>query len=86
MISEDRVESTAEGRVSAPGAPNLAGSALAMNTAVANTVRFTGLALNEVLPMASTLPARYIGLEPAGRVLAEWDEDNYSLSVNVVFD
>src|SRR5262249_45182004 len=84
MIGEERVELTAAGRVSAPGAPNLAGSALAMNTAVANTVRFTGLTLNEVLPMASTLPARYLGLEPAGRVSAEWDEENCSLSVSDV--
>ena len=43
------------------GLKGLAGSALAMPAAVANTVRFTGLPLGEVLPMASTLPARYIG-------------------------
>lgn len=83
-IGDERVELTEEGRVSAPGALNLAGSALAMNTAVANTVRFTGLALNEVLPMASELPAHYLGLEPAGRVSAEWDKENYSLSVRYV--
>jgi N-acetylglucosamine-6-phosphate deacetylase len=86
VIGEERVELTADGRVSAPGAPNLAGSALAMNTAVANTVRFTGLHLKEVLPMASTLPARYLGLESAGRVSAEWDQENCSLSVREVVD
>jgi N-acetylglucosamine-6-phosphate deacetylase len=86
VIGEERVELTADGRVSAPGAPNLAGSALAMNTAVANTVRFTGLPLKEVLPMASTSPARYLGLEPAGRVSAEWDQENCSLSVREVLD
>lgn len=85
-IGEERVELTAEGRVSAPGAPNLAGSALAMNTAVANTVRFTGLALNEVLPMPSTMPARYLGLEPRGLVSAEWDTVSSSLSVRNVLD
>jgi N-acetylglucosamine-6-phosphate deacetylase len=75
------VELSAEGRVAAPGAPNLAGSALAMNDAVANAVRFTGLALDEVLPLATTQPARSVGLEPAGRVVAEWDAENFKLSV-----
>jgi N-acetylglucosamine-6-phosphate deacetylase len=82
VIGDARIELSAEGRVSAPGAPNLAGSALAMHTAVANTVRFTGLPLSEVLPMASTLPAHYIGIEPVGRVSAEWDEENYCLYLN----
>jgi len=67
-----------------PGASNLAGSALAMHTAVANTVRFTGLPLSEVLPMASTHPAHYLGIEPAGRVSAEWDPETYRLSINAV--
>ena len=85
MIGEARVELDSVGRVSAPGAPNLAGSALAMHNAVANTVRFTGLSLSEVLPMASTLPARYLGIEPVGRVTAEWDQDNWALVINRVF-
>lgn len=62
------VELDASGRVAAPGASNLAGSALTMDRAVANTVRFTGLPLHVVLPMASTLPAAYIGVEPAGEL------------------
>ena len=37
-----------------------------MDRAVANTVRFTGLPLEDVLPMASTIPAAFIGIEPAG--------------------
>jgi N-acetylglucosamine-6-phosphate deacetylase len=85
MIGEARVELDALGRVSAPGAANLAGSALSMHDAVANTVRFTGLSLSEVLPMASTLPARYLGVEPVGRVTAEWDEGNRALVVDRVF-
>src|SRR5206468_332661 len=68
LIGEVRVELSAAGRVTASGASNLAGSALAMHRAVANTVYFTGLPLSEVLPMASTTPARYMGVEPAGRV------------------
>ena len=80
-LGEASIELTAAGRVSTPGAPHLAGSALAMHQAVANTVRFTGLPLHEVLPMASTLPAQYLGLKPRGRGTAEWDEANSVLEV-----
>ena len=59
------VELDATGRVAAPGASNLAGSALTMDRAVALAVRFTGLPLAEVLPMASTRPAAYLGLPPS---------------------
>ena len=62
-----------DGRVSLRGTPYLAGSAVTMPEAVANTVRFTGLPLNEVLPMATTTPAEYIGISTAGTVTAEWD-------------
>ena len=51
----------------------LAGSALTLDQAVANTVKFTGLPVAEVLPMASTQPAEYLGMKTAGRVVAEWD-------------
>jgi N-acetylglucosamine-6-phosphate deacetylase len=60
------VELDPGGRVAAPGASNLAGSALTMDRAVANTVRFTGLPLEDVFSMASTIPAAFIGIEPAG--------------------
>src|SRR5262249_18740044 len=50
------VELSADGRVSPPGAPHLAGSALTLDRAVANTVRFTGLDLDDVLPMVTTTP------------------------------
>lgn len=81
VIGELAVELSAEGRVSEPGAAHLAGSALSMQNAVANTVCFTGLSLEEVLPMASTQPARYLGLETAGRGVAEWDQSDCRLSV-----
>jgi N-acetylglucosamine-6-phosphate deacetylase len=81
VIGELAVELSAEGRVSEPGAAHLAGSALSMQNAVANTVCFTGLSLEEVLPMASTQPASYLGLETAGRVVVEWDESDCRLSV-----
>ncbi len=60
------VELDAAGRVAAPGASNLAGSALTMDRAIVNTMRFTGLPLEDVLPMASTIPAAFMGIAPAG--------------------
>lgn len=83
-IGEARVELDAHGRVAAPGAANLAGSALAMNDAVANAVRFTDLTLAEVLPMATTLPARFLGVEPAGWVMGSWNETDFVLQIDSV--
>jgi N-acetylglucosamine-6-phosphate deacetylase len=80
-IGEVEVEVAADKRVSLRGTPFLAGSALTMDTAVANTVRFTGLSLDDVLPMASTVPARYLGMETAGTVTAEWDDDDGRLEI-----
>jgi N-acetylglucosamine-6-phosphate deacetylase len=70
-LGELDVELDATGRVAAPGASNLAGSALTMDRAVANVVQFTGLPLEDVLPMASTIPASYVGLETAERIRVE---------------
>ena len=50
-----------DGRVSLPGTPYLAGSSLTLDRAIANTVRFTGLPIDDVMPMASTIPAAYLG-------------------------
>ena len=61
------------GRVSLPGTPYLAGSALTMDGAIANTIRFTGLPPSEVFAMASTIPAAFLGDRPAGTVTAEWE-------------
>jgi N-acetylglucosamine-6-phosphate deacetylase len=75
------VELSPTGRVAAPGAPNLAGSALRLDVAIGNTVRFTGLPLEEVVPMASSRPAQYLGLQAAGRVVCEWDAARFALRV-----
>src|SRR6266542_3370808 len=72
---------SADGRVSPSGAVHLAGSALSMDRAVANTVRFTGLSLDEVLPMATTTPARLIDIAPAGVVRAQWNSEQYELRI-----
>ena len=72
----------ADGRVSLPGTPFLAGSSLTMDRAVANTVRFTGLPIDAVLAMASVNPARYMGTVTAGTVTADWDADRFELTID----
>jgi len=72
------------GRVAVPGAPNLAGSALSLDRAVANTVRFAGVTLEEALAMASTQPAAYLGVKTAGTLDLEWDPEAFALSVTGV--
>ena len=71
----------ARGRVSLPGTPYLAGSALTLDRAIANTVRFAGASIEEAIAMASTHPARFLGEEPLGTIRAEWDPVSYELRV-----
>ena len=81
-----RVRLDETGRVAVPGAPNLAGSALAMDRAVGNTVRFAGVSLEDALAMASTQPAAYLGIETAGSLDLEWDREAFTLRVARVSD
>jgi len=74
----------ADGRVSLPGTPYLAGSSLTLDRAIANTVRATGLPIEAVIPMASTIPAALLGMTPAGIVTADWDSDTHDLRVRNV--
>jgi N-acetylglucosamine-6-phosphate deacetylase len=83
-LGGQEVELSPTGRVAAPGAPNLAGSALRLDVAIGNTVRFTGLPLEDVVPMASTRPAGYVGIPTAGKVVAEWDPEACTLRVERV--
>jgi N-acetylglucosamine-6-phosphate deacetylase len=69
------------GRVAVPGQPNLAGSALSMDRAVANTVRFAGIPLDQALAMASTIPASYLDTTPSGVLEMEWDPGAFTLRV-----
>ena len=61
-----------DGRVALPGTPYLAGSSLTLDRAIANTVLFTGLPIDVVVPMASTIPAAFMGMTTAGTVTADW--------------
>jgi len=72
------------GRVTLPGTSYLAGSALTLDRAIANTSRFTGLPLEDVAPMASTIPAAFLGMTPAGTVDAAWDAGACDLRVRRV--
>jgi N-acetylglucosamine-6-phosphate deacetylase len=81
-----RVRLDETGRVAVPGAPNLAGSALSMDRAVANTVKFTGVALETALAMASTQPAGYLGIAPVGTLDVEWDQAGFRLTVLKIED
>ena len=67
------------GRVAVPGQPNLAGSALSLDRAVANVVRFAGISLDEALEMASERPAAAVGLEAAGSIDLHWDGDKVTV-------
>jgi N-acetylglucosamine-6-phosphate deacetylase len=69
------------GRVAVPGQPNLAGSALSLDRAIGLTASFTGLPLDEVLPMATTTPARYLGLAPRGTIRATWSASDFTFTV-----
>ena len=75
-----------DGRVSLPGSPYLAGSALTMEKAVENTVHYAGLTLQEAAAMASRNPAGYLSMAPSGTVIAEWDAGRMALRVAEVRD
>jgi N-acetylglucosamine-6-phosphate deacetylase len=73
-----------DGRVSLPGTPYLAGSSLTLDRAIGNMVRFTGLSFDEVIPMASTIPARYLGAATRGTITCDWDAAASELHVRAV--
>jgi N-acetylglucosamine-6-phosphate deacetylase len=80
-LGGQEVELSPTGRVAAPGASNLAGSALRLNVAIGNVVRFTGLPLETAVAMASTHPAEYLGIALDGTIRAEWDPQACTLRV-----
>ncbi|HOG29521.1 MAG TPA: amidohydrolase family protein [Vicinamibacterales bacterium] len=81
QIGSSRVRLDENGRVAVPGAPNLAGSALTLDRAVANTVRFAGVTIEQALAMASTRPAAYLGVAAPGTLDVEWDAGSFTLRV-----
>ena len=49
-----------------------------------NTVKFTGLPLSEVIAMATTTPAKYLGIQTSGTIHARWDATTFRFTVNRV--
>lgn len=84
MLGDVKVHVDDTGRVGLPNSPYLAGSALSLDRAVGNTVRFTGLPLEQVLLMASSQPAAAAGLKTRGEIEADWDASNFKLTVRKV--
>lgn len=78
------IQLAATGRVTLRGGDRLAGAALSLDVAVGNTVRSTGLALEDVWPLASTNPARLLGEDPVGTVTADWDAATSRLTIKNV--
>jgi N-acetylglucosamine-6-phosphate deacetylase len=71
-LGETQVDLSDTGRVTMPGVERLAGSALRMDQAVANTVRFAGVSWEQALAMAGPQAAAAIGLSfPDDRVILE---------------
>jgi len=78
------VELDPDGRVWSPTSGTLAGSALLLPDAVANLCRFSGLTIEEALPLACTRPAAYLGETPRGTLDLDWDPSAGTLSVVAV--
>jgi N-acetylglucosamine-6-phosphate deacetylase len=76
----------ADGRVSLPGTPYLAGSSLTLDRAIANTVRFADVSWRDAIGMASEIPAAYMGLPCAGTVTADVNADSGDLTIVGVRD
>lgn len=79
-LNGETVVLTADGRVSPPGKPWLAGSSLTLPQAVACTVRFAGVSLGTAWAMASTQPAQFLDEPAVGKVVGEWlpDENRFA--------
>jgi N-acetylglucosamine-6-phosphate deacetylase len=74
QLGGQAVDLTPDGRVVLAGQDRLAGSALKMNDAIAHVIRVGGVALDEAIRMATTQPAKAVGLpENSGTVVFEWD-------------
>ncbi|MFZ0042723.1 MAG: N-acetylglucosamine-6-phosphate deacetylase [Solirubrobacteraceae bacterium] len=65
-----------EGRATLAQGSSIAGSTLTMEMAVANAVRFLGISVEEAVAMASSIPARELGLEHCkGAIASGMDAD-----------
>ena len=77
-LGEEEVEVSAELRVSKPGQPNLAGSALTLDRAVVNVALRCGVPFAEAWEMASVRPAALLGIEAPEEVLVRVSGSGFS--------
>jgi N-acetylglucosamine-6-phosphate deacetylase len=83
-FGDQDVELTAAGRVQLAGTSRLAGSALRMNDAVANTVRLAGVSWEDALAMAGPQAASAVGMSfPNDRVSFEISDDKLSVCATI---
>lgn len=91
------VELTDEAKVCLVGTEYLAGSAIELMRGVENSVRFAGISLAEAFALATTQPARFLGVEKqlgyidspesANLVYFRWDAADYKIKVlATIFD
>jgi N-acetylglucosamine-6-phosphate deacetylase len=79
-LGEQEVDLTPDGRVVLAGQDRLAGSALQLQHAISNTIRFAGISLSEAIRLATRNPARAAQLpEFGGRVLLMWNGDGIDI-------
>jgi len=83
-LGELAIERDEEARVTAAGKNHLAGSALTLDEAVANTAKFCNMTLEEVIPLASLNAGKQTGIAPAGMAEAEWNPTDYKLKILTV--
>lgn len=74
-IGDLSVVADPSGRVAAPGSATLAGSSLTMSAAVGHTCRWAALDVGVAWAMASTQPARYLGVPTRGEASITWSDD-----------
>ncbi len=73
------VELAENGRLSLAGTPYLAGAALFLDTGIANMVTYTDASLEDAVRMATSNPAKLLGLEDKAGSVAEGKEATLSL-------
>ena len=67
------VELNADGRISIPGTPTLAGAALPLKAGIANVARLPGFSLKDAIAMTTRNPGRFTGQRGVLRVGADAD-------------
>jgi N-acetylglucosamine-6-phosphate deacetylase len=86
------VEVRPDRRVCLPGTPYLAGSVLELHDAIANTVRYAGIALDDALQLATANPATFLfgdaptldAGQPADLILFRWEPAACTLRIAAV--